>query len=101
MSTKNLDNLIVGNDGLSLSDFISPKDESLNTQDDAQVADPILSRIVQNEVEVCQSLQWNFYHTSFELHGLGPQRVYVYNDLPCVFYMENFDKTNLDSYGTC
>ena len=48
MQTKYLGTaLTVGNDGLVLdwspSDFTSLQDESLNTQDDAQVVNPILS----------------------------------------------------------
>ena len=42
-----------------------------------------------------------FYHSSFEDHGLDPKQVYIYNDLPCMFYMKDLDTTNPDSYGTC
>ena len=42
-----------------------------------------------------------FYHSSFELHDLDPKQIYIYNDLPCMFYMKDRDTTNIDSYGTC
>ena len=106
MSTKYLSTaLIVGNDGLALdwspSDFNSPQDESLNTQDDAQVVNPILASIVRTEIRVCPYVQWMFYHSSFEQHDLEPKQMYIYNDFPCMFYMKDRDTSNADSYGSC
>ena len=73
----------------------------MNTQDYAQVVNPILKTIVSNEILTCKNLHWRYYHSSFELHGLDPIQVYIYNDFPCMFYMNDFDTTNTDSYGMC
>ena len=84
-----------------LSDFTSPQDQSLNTQDDAQVANPTLHEYALMQVEECPDLQWMFYHSSFELASLDPKQVYIYNDSPCMFYIKDLDTASTNSYGTC